>query len=63
MDLYPNQYTAELAIIGTNAIHQNLKWEGMWDFLKEYFQTNLGFCIDEYLEEQIKAIKNPNPLF
>jgi len=61
MNLYPNQYTAGLAIIGTNAIHSNLQWEGMWDFLKEYFQTNLGFCIDDILEEQKKAI-NP-PLF
>ena len=49
MGLYTNQYTAGLVIIGTNTIHSNLQWEGMWDFVKEYFQTNFVISIDDYL--------------
>lgn len=46
LDLFPNNYTEDLAIINSMGIEQNVAWDGMWDFLRDYFQKNHGFQID-----------------
>lgn len=40
------QYTTDRAGIAQFAVMQNLGWDGMWEFLKNYFQSNHGFSID-----------------
>lgn len=45
-ELFPDNYTAKEAIIAMNGIQQNVAWEGMWDFLRDYFESNHGRKID-----------------
>ena len=45
-ELFPDYYTAKEAIIAMNGIQQNVAWEGMWDFLRDYFESNHGYKID-----------------
>ena len=47
MELFPQYYTVNEAIIATQGISTNVMWEGMWDFLRDYFQKNHGIKIDE----------------
>lgn len=47
MELFPGQYTEQHAIMATMGVQQNVAWEGMWDFLRDYFQKNHGIQIDE----------------
>lgn len=35
----------------TMGVHANLAWEGMWDFLRNYFQKTHGVSIDEAQSE------------
>ena len=46
MELFPEQYTVQEAMAATMGIQQNLAWDGMWDFLRDYFQKNHGIKID-----------------
>ena len=46
MELFPDNYTEKNAIMATMGIQQNIAWEGMWDFLRDYFQKNHGKRID-----------------
>lgn len=34
------------AVIANVGIRQHVEWEGMWDFLRNYFKDNHGKCID-----------------
>jgi len=47
MELFPQNYTAREAVVATMGIQQNVLWEGMWDFLRDYFQKNHGIQIDD----------------
>lgn len=47
MELFPGQYTEQHAMIATMGVQQNVAWEGMWDFLRDYFQKNHGIQIDD----------------
>ncbi len=40
------QYSEREAVSAMMGIPQNVQWEGMWDFLRDYFQKNHGFQID-----------------
>lgn len=40
------EYKSDRATIGSFGIMQNIEWEGMWDFLRNYFQKNHGLSID-----------------
>jgi hypothetical protein len=40
------EYTSERATIGSFGILQNVEWEGMWDFLRNYFNKNHALSID-----------------
>jgi hypothetical protein len=44
--LYPDQYGMSEADAAINAVPMNVSWEGMWDFLKDYFQKHHGVSID-----------------
>lgn len=47
MELFPQHYREREAAVATMGIHQNVAWEGMWDFLRDYFQKNHGIQIDD----------------
>jgi hypothetical protein len=47
MELFPNHYGMPEAINATMGIQQNVAWDGMWEFLIDYFQKNHGIQIDE----------------
>ncbi|MDY3521946.1 hypothetical protein PG614_09925 [Riemerella anatipestifer] len=47
MELFPGQYTERHAMMATMGVQQNIAWEGMWDFLRDYFQKNHGIRIDD----------------
>ena len=47
MELFPEHYTVKEAMVATMGIQQNVAWDGMWDFLRDYFQKNHGIQIDE----------------
>lgn len=53
MELFPEHYTAKEAMVATMGIEQNVAWDGMWDFLRDYFQKNHGIQIDEVETEPI----------
>ena len=40
------QYSERETISAIMGIPQNVQWEGMWDFLRDYFQKNHGIQID-----------------
>jgi len=40
------EYTSDRAVIGSFGILQNIEWEGMWDFLRNYFNKNHALIID-----------------
>ncbi len=40
------QYSEREAVSAMMGIPQNVQWEGMWDFLRDYFQKNHGIQID-----------------
>lgn len=44
--LFPDNYTERNSIIAITGIQQNVAWEGMWDFLRDYFEANHGRKID-----------------
>jgi hypothetical protein len=46
MEVFPG-YTIKEAMAATMGIQQNLTWDGMWDFLRDYFQKNHGIEIDD----------------
>lgn len=46
MELFPQHYTEREAIVATMGIQQNIAWEGMWDYLRDWFQKNHGIQID-----------------
>jgi len=41
-----SQYSEREAVSAMMGIPQNIQWEGMWDFLRDYFQKNHGIQID-----------------
>lgn len=45
MNLVP-EYTESRAAIAQLGVMQNVQWDGMWEFLKNYFLSNHGFNID-----------------
>lgn len=47
MELFPGKYTEQHSLVATISIQQNVAWEGMWDFLRDYFQKNHGIQIDD----------------
>lgn len=46
-ELFPNHYGIKEYANASIAVQQNIAWEGMWDFLRDYFQKNHGISIDE----------------
>lgn len=46
-ELLPEYFDEEEAEIVLVGIEQNLAWDGMWDFLVDYFKNNHGIKIDE----------------
>jgi hypothetical protein len=46
LELFPGQYTTQMAAAGEMSILSNISWSGMWDFLREYFHQNHGKQID-----------------
>lgn len=47
LELLPRYYTVRESAIALLGIQQNVQWEGIWDFLKDYFEANHGIRIDE----------------
>jgi len=47
MELFPEHFTERQAVVMSFLIQQNLAWEGMWDYLRDYFKKNHGIEIDE----------------
>lgn len=45
-ELFPDSYSTKHAISATMGIQNNVAWEGMWDFLRDYFESNHGIQID-----------------
>jgi hypothetical protein len=41
------QYSEKASMSAIMGIQQNVLWDGMWDFLRDYFQKNHGIQIDE----------------
>tara|TARA_B100002049_G_C16082144_1_gene377733 strand:- start:2110 stop:2745 length:636 start_codon:yes stop_codon:yes gene_type:complete len=41
------QYSERESMSALVGIQQNILWDGMWDFLRDYFQKNHGIQIDE----------------
>lgn len=41
------QYSEEESLSALMSIPQNVQWDGMWDFLRDYFQKNHGIQIDD----------------
>lgn len=41
------QYSEKESLSALMGIQQNVLWDGMWDFLRDYFQKNHGIQIDE----------------
>lgn len=46
-DLLPEYFDKEEAEIVLTGIEQNLAWDGMWEFLVDYFEKNHGIKIEE----------------
>lgn len=46
MILFPQQYGMPEANAAVLSVPMNVSWEGMWDFLKDYFQKYHGISID-----------------
>jgi hypothetical protein len=47
IELFPGKYMEQHAMMATMGVQQNVAWEGMWDFLRDYFQKNHGIQIDD----------------
>lgn len=47
------QYSEREAVSAMMGIPQNVQWEGMWDFLRDYFQKNHGIQIDSRLAAKV----------
>ncbi len=47
MELFPNYYGIAEAMSATLGIQQNIAWDGMWEFLIDYFQKNHGIQIED----------------
>lgn len=46
-ELFPDQYLEDEITSAQMQIPQNIKWDGMWNFLKRYFMENHHIEIDE----------------
>lgn len=46
-------YTDQRAMVATFGVMQNIGWDGMWDFLKNYFLSNHGINIDDTAADSI----------
>lgn len=46
-ELLPEYFSEEEAIVVMTGIEQNIAWDGMWDFLEDYFQSKHGIKIDD----------------
>lgn len=44
--LFPDNYGEKEAAAAIVGIQQNVVWEGMWDYLRDYFESNHGRKID-----------------
>lgn len=47
LELFPDSYNTKHAVSATMGINTNVAWEGMWDYLRDYFEANHGIQIDE----------------
>ena len=45
-ELLPEYFSEEEVDVVTTGIEQNIAWDGMWDFLIDYFKRNHGINID-----------------
>lgn len=52
IELIP-EYSEKEAMNAQIGIPQNVNWDGMWDFLRDYFQKNHGIQIDDIETEPI----------
>lgn len=52
------QYSEKESMSALMGIQQNVLWDGMWDFLRDYFQKNHGIQIDEVETEPIIFYSN-----
>jgi hypothetical protein len=46
-ELFPAYYSDREAASAIIGIQNNIEWEGMWDFLRDYFESNHGIKIDD----------------
>lgn len=53
LELFPQNYTHREAIIALQGISNNVMWEGMWDYLRDYYQKNHGWSIDDVQTDNI----------
>jgi hypothetical protein len=45
------QYGDAETVAAIRSVHLNVRWDGMWEFLKNYFQANHGIRIDDNASE------------
>lgn len=57
-ELFPDFYTGRHIASATIGIQNNVAWDGMWDYLRDYFESNHGMQIDEI--PQITKVLNSN---
>ncbi|EPR73430.1 hypothetical protein ADIWIN_1460 [Winogradskyella psychrotolerans RS-3] len=58
MELFPDYYGIKNATAALIGIPNNLDWDGMWDFLADYFRSNHGKEINEYSAKSIKVFSS-----
>lgn len=47
MELFPDYYSPQMAVNAIVGVHDNIAWDGMWDFLKNYFWKNHEMDIEK----------------
>ena len=52
-ELFPQNYSQREAASALLGISNNVMWEGMWDFLRDYYQKNHGWSIDDVQTDTI----------
>jgi hypothetical protein len=53
LELFPTFYGPRELVAANMGIRQNIQWDGMWNFLSDYFEANHGVSIDNTESETI----------
>lgn len=53
IELFPQNYSHREAANALLGISNNVMWEGMWDFLRDYYNKNHGWSIDDVQTDAI----------